>query len=33
MLKNDTFFNPTKMTDPHLVQTARDMLAAAEDAA
>ena len=33
MLKNNTPFDPFRITDPHIVQTARDMLAAADDAA
>jgi transposase len=33
MLKNDTPFDPFRMTDPHIVQTAREMIAAADDAA
>ena len=33
MLKNDMPFNPIRMTDPHIVQTAAEMIAAADDAA
>ena len=33
ILKNDTPFDPFRMTDPKIVQTAREMIAAVDDAA
>ena len=33
MLKNDTPFDPFRMTDPYIIKTAAEMIAAADDAA